>query len=271
MLILDVHQQRIECCRFLWIEAGGRLVEAQKLGPGAHGARDFQTPLRAIGQVAGRIVGTVDKIGLLQPVLGQVDRFGRSLAVAAEPEQAEHRIARRLHQLVVLGDQKVFQQRHAREQADVLEGARHLGTRRYLMVRQPLEQVARAVAPVERDHAFRRFVEAGDAVEHRGLAGAVRADQCGDLAALGLEGQVADGDQAAELHRQMLDLQDGVIHARVGFLNRVRIHQPCPSLVKDPDTAFRFLRKAVGSRLPTKPRGFHSMTMTMAMPNNSMR
>jgi hypothetical protein len=64
--------------------------------------------------------------------------------------------------------------------------------------------------PHQRDHAFGRLVEAGDAVEHRRLAGAVGADQRGDLAALCLERQVADGDKAAELHRQVLDLQDRV-------------------------------------------------------------
>ena len=39
---------------------------------------------------------------------------------------------------------------------------------------------------------------------------------------LAVEGQVADGDQAAELHRQMLDLQDGVVHwmLSVAFISR---------------------------------------------------
>ncbi len=40
----------------------------------------------------------------------------------------------------------------------------------------------------------RRLVEAGDAVEHRGLAGAVRADQRGDVAAARVEGEIVDGD-----------------------------------------------------------------------------
>ncbi len=64
-------QQCVERQRFLGIEAGRRLVEAQKLRTGAHCARDLEAPLRAIGQVAGRIVGTIDEIGLLQPVPGQ--------------------------------------------------------------------------------------------------------------------------------------------------------------------------------------------------------
>ncbi len=37
-----------------------------------------------------------------------------------------------------------------------------------------------------------------------------------------------------------------------------------PSLVKLPETFLRSNRKAVGSRLPTKPRGFHTMITTIA-------
>src|SRR5690606_7040903 len=118
-----------------------------------------------------------------------------------------------------------------------------------------------------RDHAHRRLVETGDAVEDRGLARAVGADQRRDLATLRLEGEVVDGHQSAEAHRQMLDLENGIVLHRI-HLGR---HQPCPSLVKLPETVLRSLRKAVGSRLPTKPRGFQTMTMTMARPKISMR
>jgi len=65
-----------------------------------------------------------------------------------------------------------------------------------------------------------------------------------DLAALGLEAQIADGDQPAELHRQVLELEDRACHRAVA-------HQACPSLVKEPDTDFLSCRNAVGSRLPT--------------------
>ena len=41
----------------------------------------------------------------------------------------------------------------------------------------------------EREPPFGRLVEAGDAVEHRGLAGAVRPDQRGDVAAPDGEGE----------------------------------------------------------------------------------
>ena len=77
VVVLDVVEQRVERRRFARVEAGGRLVEAEQLRPGAHGARDLEPALRAIGQVAGRIVGAIDQIGLLQPVPGKLDRFRR--------------------------------------------------------------------------------------------------------------------------------------------------------------------------------------------------
>ena len=100
----------------------------------------------------------------------------------------------------------------------------------------------------EREPPFGRLVEAGDAVEHRRLAGAVRADQRGDVAAADLERQVVDGDEAAEAHRQMFDDEQGI---------GLPAHQPCPSLTRSPETALRSLRKIDGERVETKPRGLH--------------
>jgi len=119
-------------------------------------------------------------------------------------------------------DQKVFENRQAREQTDILEGTGDLGFAGDAKVRQALEQVFSAILVAHSDHAHGRLVETGDAIEHGGLAGAVRADQRGDLAALGLEREVVDGHQAAELHRQVLDLEQGIA-GHVGFL---RAHQP---------------------------------------------
>ena len=131
---------------------------------------------------------------------------------------------------IVLGDQQIFQHRHALEQADILEGARDARLLRHQIVGHALEQEQHAVAArrrcvaavgqgaelvpyarvavSQRDAAFGRLVEAGNAVEHGGLAGAVRADQRGDLARAGVERQGVDGDEAAEAHGEVLDAQD---------------------------------------------------------------
>ena len=70
-----------------------------------------------------------------------------------------------------------------------------------------------------------RLVEAGDAVEHGGLAGAVRADQRGDLASLGAERQIVDGHNAAETHGQTIDVK-----------NVIAAH-PWPSLTRSDEIA----------------------------------
>ena len=98
--------------------------------------------------------------------------------------------------------------RHALEQEDrtVLAGlpARAAGCDRF-------DQIGLLPRTVAHDDAtLGRFVEAGDAVEDRRLSGAVRPDERGDVAAPDIEGQVADGDQPAEAHRQMFDGQDRV-------------------------------------------------------------
>src|SRR5262249_59997804 len=57
--------------------------------------------------------------------------------------------------------------------------------------------------------AFARLVEAGDAVDPRRLAGAVRPEQRGDIAASGREREIVDCHEAAEAHAEVLDAQHG--------------------------------------------------------------
>ena len=98
----------------------------------------------------------------------------------------------------------------------------------------------------QRQPTLGRFVEAGDAVEHRRLAGAVGADQRGDVAAPGLKRQFVDGGEPAKAHREILDDEDGI---------GLPAHQPCPSLTRSPDTDLRSFRKIEGARVETRPRG----------------
>ena len=93
--------------------------------------------------------------------------------------------------------------------------------------------IGRSVRMVELHHPLGRLVEAGDAVEHGGLAGAVRPDQRGDVLAPDIEGHIVDGDEPAEAHGQVLDLEQGFglppPHAR-------------PSLTRSPRDGARALR-----------------------------
>ena len=132
------------------------------------------------------------------------------------------------HQRIVVRDQQVFEHRHALEQPDVLEGAGDARLAGDLMVGHALEQEELAVRASSRCAAARagrgrdvlgrgdavarqrepslgRLVEAGDAVEDGRLAGAVRTDQRGDVAAPDREAEGVDGDEAAEPHRQVFD------------------------------------------------------------------
>jgi hypothetical protein len=68
----------------------------------------------------------------------------------------------------------------------------------------------------------RRLVEAGDQVEERRLAGAVRTDQRGDRAALHLEVADVDGRHPAEAALDVVDHEDGIGLGRAGGLRDVQ-------------------------------------------------
>src|SRR5688500_309479 len=114
----------------------------------------------------------------------------------------------------------------------------------------------------ESEASLGRLVEAGDAVEHRGLAGAVGADDGRNIAVPGRKRQIVHGDEAPEAHGQVLNGED-----RVG-LSR---HQPCPSLTREPAMAFRSLSTTDGSRWAMRPRGRHTIMATMARPKMRRR
>ena len=97
----------------------------------------------------------------------------------------------RLHPQVAPGHD-VVEHAHALEQRQALEGARdaHLGDLARVHVREgPAAQA---------DRALLRLVDAVDAVEHRALAGAVRADDRADLVLADVEADVGERLDAAE-------------------------------------------------------------------------
>ena len=182
----------------------------------------------------------------------------------------------------MLRHQQVFEHGHAGEQADVLEGAGHPRAAGDFEALHAFEQVERAAGRVrplpaaageprqrvegglgamrQRDPALGGLIEAGDAVEDGGLAGAVRADDGGDFAPPGGKRELVDGGEAAEAHGEMLDAQDFVA-----------AHQPCPSLTKLAEMERASPIDAEGVRPAMSPRGRHSITTTMDSPKISMR
>jgi hypothetical protein len=95
-------------------------------------------------------------------------------------------------------EQQVLDHGRAFEQLDVLECARD-AVPGGVMARN-----ARDVLPAQRDAAAFRAEDARDHVEHRGLAGAVRADDGKHLALLDRKAHVADGVEPAETQRNVL-------------------------------------------------------------------
>ncbi|MPN59554.1 hypothetical protein SDC9_207275 [bioreactor metagenome] len=77
--------------------------------------------------------------------------------------------------------------------------------------------VRRDQGVAEPDFAVCRLVDAGHAVERGRLSGAVRPDQGDDLAAANLHRQVVDRDDAAELHRHIVQSKHGLAHFAASF------------------------------------------------------
>src|ERR1700722_14554671 len=92
-----------------------------------------------------------------------------------------------------------------------------------------------------------RPIEAGDAVEQRGLAGAVRSDQSRDLALARGEVEIVDGEEAAEAHGQVLDREQRRSgHAELSVRASATIFA---------GISLRALSKTDGARVATRPRG----------------
>src|SRR5690606_13288462 len=108
-------------------------------------------------------------------------------------------------------------------------------------------------------------IEAGEAVEDRGLAGAVRADDGRDLARPGGERDVVDRDESAEAHGQMADLEQWHAH-------RPASAGPPPAGASvAAGSRPGGVRRTVGSRWASSPRGRQIMMPTMAAPKTSIR
>jgi len=168
-------------------------------------AGDFQAPLLTIGQGAGGAVGKLPQVDLVQPVAGVLHGLALALAKRRGLEQPGEEVG---VQVPVLGDQQVLDRGHVLEQPHVLEGTHH-ALAGDLVARQAFDRLA-----VQEDAAGAGLVETGQAVEHRGLAGTVRADQCHHLFFLDGQGYAVDRQQAAEAHRQAGYFEDLTAHLR---------------------------------------------------------
>ena len=84
---------------------------------------------------------------------------------------------------------------------------------------------------LEQDGAFLRLVEPAQAVEERGLAGAVGADEAADRAALDLERNAVERHDPAEADADLCDLEDGLSHASPGPFPRMSGRRQAPRVL----------------------------------------
>ena len=143
--------------------AGRRLVEQQHARPAGDGDGDFQQPLLAVRQHRGALVDHVGEVEALE----DFDHFGNEVRPAADDAPPVEALAAPLGHRQPDG----LQRRQVVEQLIDLEGAHDP---------QPHPLVRRAVADVlavEQNAAGGRPLHAGEQIDQRGLAGAVRPDQ----------------------------------------------------------------------------------------------
>ena len=204
----DVHltrghvDQRHDVLDLLVVQARARLVDQHELGVGKQGADDFQHLLLAIGQRSHVVVRVKGKVQVTH-VLFQLFFIA---ALTAE-EALEIAVLR----AQVAADEQVVADVAAREEA------RRLKRSAYTHARTCIGRHVGDVLAVKEDLAGIDAVDAADEVEHRALAGAVRADEAADHARLDGEAHVIGRYDAAEALAHAIESQKILTHLETSF------------------------------------------------------
>src|SRR5690606_37340508 len=157
-------------------------------------------------------------------------------------------------EVLMLGHQQVFHRGHVLEQAHVLKGAHH-ALAGDAMAGQALDRLA-----VQADFPGGGPVEAVQAVEHGGLAGAVGADHRHDLPFPHGEVHLVDGQQSAEAHAQAPDFQQRAAHGFNSRCGRCMGNRPCGRQI----IMTIMVRPKISMRYSLNSRISCSITMTTA-------
>ena len=213
-----------EAGRLLRVHPRRRLVEQQQPRLGRERARHLEPPLVAVGEVLRVLLRLPAQPGEAEQLACRGARPPPPRAFRRGVRTIEAQIPPLMR--LCMATSTFSSDGHAVEEPDVLERARHPELR-HLVRRQP----AGSRLPSKRTIARGRLVDAGEHVEERRLAGAVRADQADDRALRDGEVDVVHGDEAAEL----LPHLDGLEQVAVG---RSRAHSP---------------RRSVEARPPRRP------------------
>ena len=234
----DAVEQVVQRLLLAGIEARGGFVEQQHRRVGGQRAGDLDQPLMAVAEARDRLVGAV----------AQADEIERGAGAAAQRAVARRRPARC----------RRARRRSRRSRARSSSGTGGCsGTcaRARRLVRLCAGSAVTST-PSTKIAPARRAIEAGDDVERRRLAAAVRADQRMHLAAPHGEIDAVDRLQAAEIFGEALHFQRDVAR-------RNRRARSASGSAGAASGAARW--RASRNRRPTKPQMPSGMKMTIRM------
>ena len=199
VILPELQDELQQILRLGGVHPGGWLIKKKELRARGQRPGDLEAPLFAVGQGCGHLPRHIFEPHFLEDVHGPLDHH---FLLAAVKRQPQSRPEKRGLDPAVVADHDVLDDGKFREEPDVLEGSgdARLGDPVGLLTGDRFALVV--------DHAFRGRVVTGDHVEEGRLACAVWSDEADDLVLLEGEVKVVDGDEAAELHGEMLHCQE---------------------------------------------------------------
>src|SRR5439155_11756708 len=180
-------------------------VEKEEIGVGHERGGEGEELALTVGEAAGAGVGLVGQSDEIEQPARPLDGLRLESLQARGAEQPRQQV---LLLVLLEEDEKVLERAEAREDAHLLERAPDPQARHAMW-----RGVGQVAAAEQHATAVGRKV-AGDAVEERGLARAVRADEAHQLARLDDEIDLIDGRDAEEALDEAADLQQR--HQRAG-------------------------------------------------------
>ena len=164
----DVVEQPLQRLRLGRVHAGGGLVEREQLGLGRERAGDLEPPLVAVGEMLGEIVGALGDADVLEQLVGRASRSPPPRPACPRRARSRRRHAGlRAH---VAADHHVLQRRQV-----LRTGRMFWNVRAMPRSATSLGFSRSSGSPSKVNVAAVRLIDAGQHVEQRRLAGAVRA------------------------------------------------------------------------------------------------
>ena len=182
---------RPSSCHLLVVQAAGGFVEEKQLRLGGERARQFHPLLRPERKAGGGPVAHAAEVERGDELFHLRAQFRLPPARAGEAQGVAREVAAAAR---MRADEDVVDHRQVPEQGEVLKRAADADAG------NAVRRAPQDAASLEEDVAGGRRVEPAQAVEERRLAGSVRADEAENLSVPEIEGDVVEGEDAAEPH-----------------------------------------------------------------------